>query len=150
MIRPVSASRPMCSFLHDRRILVPCFSISHSPAPQSLRPVLSTSRCNGSALLPAPMLTGRGTSSIAARRLRVVWSGTRSASPSRPMMEPIRPSVCRYARQNTARNVSAVRIARVECQGAHLGSSESSAAHAEIALSLNQTVRLARWRRLAS
>jgi hypothetical protein len=28
------------------------------------------------------------------------------------MMEPIRPSVCRNARRNTARKVSAVRIAR--------------------------------------
>ena len=32
-------------------------------------------------------------------------------------MEPIRPSVCRNARRNTARRVSAVRIARGEYQG---------------------------------
>src|SRR3712207_1484994 len=36
-IRPVSASRPRCSFFQDRRVRVPCFSISHSPAPQSFR-----------------------------------------------------------------------------------------------------------------
>src|SRR4051794_22082537 len=40
-IRPVSASTPMWSFRQDRRTLVPCFSISHSPGPQSFRPVLS-------------------------------------------------------------------------------------------------------------
>jgi hypothetical protein len=49
---------------------------------------------------------GRGTSSVAARRHNVVWSGTRSGRPSRPMMEPIKPSVWRNARRNTARSVS--------------------------------------------
>src|SRR5205085_3424639 len=43
--RPVSASTPMCSLRHDRRRLVPCFSTSHSPAPDSFNPVLSTNRC---------------------------------------------------------------------------------------------------------
>ena len=43
---------PRCSFRQDRRVLVPCFSISHSPGPHSFRPVLSTSRCTGS--LPGP------------------------------------------------------------------------------------------------
>src|SRR3712207_3240378 len=38
-IWPVSASTPRCSFRHDRRVRVPCFSTSHSPAPQSFRPV---------------------------------------------------------------------------------------------------------------
>ena len=46
---------------------------------------------------------GRGTSRVAARRLRVVWSGTGRSRPSRRMTEPISPSVCRYARRNTAR-----------------------------------------------
>jgi hypothetical protein len=41
MIWPVSASTPMCSFRHDRHRLVPCFSTSHSPAPDSFNPVLS-------------------------------------------------------------------------------------------------------------
>src|SRR5271169_283542 len=45
-IRPVSASTP-CSLRHDRRRLVPCFSIDHSPAPDSFNPVLSTNRCYG-------------------------------------------------------------------------------------------------------
>jgi hypothetical protein len=33
-------------------VLVPRLSISHSPAPQSFKPVLSTSRCKGSAPVP--------------------------------------------------------------------------------------------------
>src|SRR3954454_14150107 len=49
-IRPVSASTPIWSLRQDRRTLVPCFSISHSPGPQSFRPVLSTSRCTGLAV----------------------------------------------------------------------------------------------------
>ena len=55
----------MWSLRQDRRTLVPCFSISHSPGPQSFRPVVSTSRCIGA--LPA---FGRGTPSVSARRLR--------------------------------------------------------------------------------
>src|SRR3954453_2811095 len=39
-------------FPQDWRALAPCFSTSHSPGPQSLRPVLSTKRCTGSALWP--------------------------------------------------------------------------------------------------
>ena len=42
-----------------------------------------------------PDRCGRGTSSVAARRLKVVWSGTRRARPSRLMIEPIRPSAWR-------------------------------------------------------
>src|SRR4051794_20736609 len=79
-IRPVAASTPRCSFRQDRRLLVPCFSISHSPGPHSFRPVLSTSRCTGSASLSD---RGRGTSKVSALRLRVVWSGTERARPSR-------------------------------------------------------------------
>src|SRR5215207_3929927 len=66
---------------------------------------------------PSPRGFGRGTSSVSARRHRVVWSGTARSSPSRPMTEPISPSVCRYASRNTALNVSAVRIARSEYSG---------------------------------
>src|ERR1700756_6039153 len=35
------------SLRQDRRRDVPCFSTSHSPAPPSFRPVLSTSKCSG-------------------------------------------------------------------------------------------------------
>src|SRR5215218_3228233 len=51
---------------------------------------------------PSPRGFGRGTSSVSARRHRVVWSGTARSNPSRPMTEPISPSVCRYASRNTA------------------------------------------------
>src|SRR5215203_5259155 len=112
---------------------VPCFSISHSLEPHSVRPVLSTSKCTGAASRPAPALLldrGRGTSSVNARRLRVVWSGLARSSPRRCMPEPISPSVWRRAKRNTARSVRAVRMARGEYQGcpprlptsaAHLG-----------------------------
>src|SRR4051794_15923016 len=65
-------------------------------------------------------------------------------------MEPIRPSVCRNARRNTARKVKAVRIARGEYQGCPPRVVRGSAAHASTASSVNHTVRLPRWRRLAS
>lgn len=94
-IWPVSASMPMCIFRHDRRVFVPCFSTSHSLAPPSLRPVLSTSRCIGSTLLRD---RGRGTFSVSARRHRVEWSCTAKASPRSWITEPISPSVCRSAR----------------------------------------------------
>src|SRR4051812_42453851 len=79
---------PRCSLRQDRRVLVPCFSICHSPEPKSFRPVLSTSRCMGP---PSLRGRGRGTSSVSAGRLSVVWSGTARVSPSRWMMEPINP-----------------------------------------------------------
>src|SRR3954469_9671682 len=37
-IRPVTASKPMCSLRHERRLRVPCFSTSHSPGPPSFSP----------------------------------------------------------------------------------------------------------------
>jgi hypothetical protein len=49
----------------------------------------------GSLSAPALAFPGRGTSSVAERRLKVVWSGTRKLRPSKPMMEPISPSACR-------------------------------------------------------
>ena len=66
------------------------------------------------------------------------------------MMDPIRPSVCRNAKRNTARSVSAVRIARGEYQGCLPRVARGSAAHAAIASSLNHTVKLPRWRNPAS
>lgn len=53
-IWPVLASTPRCSLRHDRRVRVPCFSINHSPAPHSFKPVLSTSKCRGCAPSPSP------------------------------------------------------------------------------------------------
>ena len=65
-------------------------------------------------------------------------------------MEPINPSVWRRAKRNTARRVSAVRIARGEYQGRPPGVVRGAARHPSIAASENHTVRLPRWRRLAS
>ena len=99
----------MCNLRQDRRVFVPCFSSSHSPEPQSFSPVLSTSRCTG----PEPG-RGRTMSSVSALRLKVVWSGPARSRPSRAMMEPISPSVCRNARRNTVLSVNAVAMARAE------------------------------------
>jgi CO/xanthine dehydrogenase Mo-binding subunit len=79
------------------------------PGVLGISPVLSTSRCTGSALD-----CGRATASVSARRLSVEWSGVARSRPSRRMMEAINPSVCRRARRNTTRSVSAVVIARAE------------------------------------
>ncbi len=51
---------------------------------------------------------------IAVDAINVVWSGTARSRPSKAMMEPISPSVCRSARRNTDRSVSAVAMARAE------------------------------------
>ena len=64
--------------------------------------------------LRAVLLEGQIRSRLSARRLNVVWSGTARSRPSRAMMEPINPSVCRSARRNTDRSVSAVAMARAE------------------------------------
>jgi hypothetical protein len=65
-------------------------------------------------------------------------------------MEPIRPSVWRSATRNTALSVSAVRIARGEYQAWPPAVVRGAARPPSIASSVNQTVRLPRWRRLAS
>jgi hypothetical protein len=80
-----------------------------SPGPHNRRPVLSTSGCTGTLLD-----RGRTTCNVSARRLKVEWSGTARARPSRRTIDPIRPSVWRNARRNTARKVSAVVIATAE------------------------------------
>jgi hypothetical protein len=113
------------------------------PAPQSFNPVLSISKCTG----PVPMLLPDrdcGTSSVSARRLRVEWSGTASRRPRRPIMEPIKPSVWRRARGNTAGSVNAVRIASVEYQACPPRVARGAARQAAIAYSVNHTVRLPR------
>ena len=65
-------------------------------------------------------------------------------------MEPISPSVWRSARRNTARSVSAVRIARGEYQGCPPRVVRGAARQAAMAASVNHTVRLPRRRRAAS
>ena len=54
------------------------------------------------------------------------------------------------AKRNTERSVKAVRMARAEYQGCPPRVVRGSAAHAAIAASVNQIVKLPRWRRLAS
>ena len=102
-ISPVSASTPKRSFFQDRRVRVPCFSTSHSPAPQGFGPVLST----GGYVDPAPPPAASSAPRAPAARLRprhvqrlrpalrAVWFSTRSSSPSRRTTEPISPSVRR-------------------------------------------------------
>src|SRR3954468_16734850 len=65
-------------------------------------------------------------------------------------MEPINPSVWRRAKRNTARKVNAVRIAQGEYQGCPPRVVRGAARHPSMASSENHTVRLPRWRRLAS
>jgi len=65
-------------------------------------------------------------------------------------MEPIRPSVRRNARRNTAWSVSAVKIAIGGYQGCPPTVVRGSALHAATASSVNQTVKLPRWRKAAS
>src|SRR5438094_6388390 len=103
------ASTPMWSFLQHRRTFAACFSTSHSPGPQSLSPVLSTSKWTGS-----PPARGRDTGNVSPRRLIVEWSGAARSRPSSRRREAISPSVWRSARRKTARSVSAVVIANAE------------------------------------
>src|SRR5271165_3671348 len=65
-------------------------------------------------------------------------------------MEPINPSVWRRASRNTALSVRAVRIANGEYQGCPPRVVRGAACQAAIASSVNQTVKLPRWRKLAS
>ena len=66
------------------------------------------------------------------------------------MTEPIRPSVWPKAKRKTARSVSALRIARGENQRCPPGILRGAACQASIASVVNLTVKLPRWRRLAS
>src|SRR3954454_15082732 len=93
---------------------------------------------------------GCGTSNVSPGRLSVEWSGTASVRPRRSMIEPMRPSVCRRASRNTARSVSAVRIASGEYHACPPRPVRGSAFHAATASGVNQTVRLPRARRPAS
>ena len=85
---------------------------------------------------------GRGTSSVLARRLGVERFGTARAGPSRGMMEPVSPSVCRSARRKTSLSVSAVKIARGEYQRYPPLVVRGLAFQAATASFVNQTVRL--------
>ncbi len=92
MTVPVSASTARCSFLQVRRALAPCFSCSHSPAPKTFSPVLSISKWTGPSGRRQPLEIDV---SFIARRLKVLWSGTLSATSSSSKMDVISPSVWR-------------------------------------------------------
>jgi hypothetical protein len=91
-------------FAGQRRCLNPAglraqaeMQLPPGPAPfwchaQSFSPVLSTSKWTGWASPSAAAGGGRDTTSVAERWLRVVCSGTRTARPSRLIIEPISPS----------------------------------------------------------
>ena len=66
------------------------------------------------------------------------------------MIELIRPLVWCRARRNTALSVSAVRIARGIYRGCPPGVVRDAARQPSMASSVNHTVRLPRWRKLAS
>ena len=66
------------------------------------------------------------------------------------MTEPISSSVCRGASRNAARGAWAVRTARGEWICCPPRIVHGSVVHAAIASSVNQTVRLPRWDKLAS
>ena len=65
------------------------------------------------------------------------------------MIEPIKPSVWRRASQNTAFSVNAVRIASGEYQAWPPRVVRGAARQPALASSLNHSVKLPRWRRLA-
>jgi hypothetical protein len=76
--------------------------------------------------------------------------GNRRVWPRRLMMEPINPSVWRRASRNTALCVSAARIASGDYHGCPPRVVRGAACQAAIAASVNQIVKLPRWRKLAS
>src|SRR5918995_1245087 len=78
-ISPVSASTARCNLRQDRRAR-PCFSPSHSPFSNSLRPVLSSSRCKG----PCGTPCGRRLAKARPRRLRVGVVRNREIKPEKP------------------------------------------------------------------
>ena len=127
--------------------LVPCFSTSHSPGPHRLQAGAVDQQVQRPAGRP-----GVAAAPPASRPGGTGWCGRarRSSRPSRRRMEPIRPSVWRRPRRNTARSVSAVRIASGEYQGCPPRVVRGSARQAAIASSVNHTVRLPRCRRAAS
>ena len=127
--------------------MAPCFSTSHSPAPQSFRPVLSTSRCRGS-----PSLRGRGRGTSSALRPAAQGGVVRHGQNKPEQADDGTDQALGLAQGQVehGRSVSAVRIVRDEYQGCPPGVVRGSARQPSMASSVNQTVRLPRWRKLAS
>ncbi len=159
-IRPVSASTPRCSMRHDRRVAVPCFSSSHSPPPafhvlgtrnlDRLRPCRTASgpcchqQIQGLAVSPStggprPRHVQRRRTPAQGRMIRHTQAEAEQADDGadQPLGLP-------EARRNTARSVSAVRMASGEYQACPPRVVRASAAHAATASSVNHTVKLPR------
>jgi hypothetical protein len=111
-ISPLIRSRPRCSLRQERRLrLVLCFSSSHSPSPNILRPVLSTT------IWITAWLLARGLAcniKQLPRRYRVEKSGTAISTSSSLAMERIKPWVWRSGCLNTTPSVRQSSIARSE------------------------------------
>jgi len=147
MILSVSASTPMWSFRRTTR-LAACFSTSHSPGPQSLRPVLSTSRWTGS--LPGRGREHRAMSHSCRLIVRMVWCC--EIKDQQPKKGGGQPSVWRSARrenrrQRQRRRDRQCRVARL---AAARGGSRARPSTPAIAASVNQIAvtprRTMRWR----
>jgi hypothetical protein len=110
-ISPVSAFRPICNFRQARRVLVPCFSISTRRRHRASVPCCPPT----DAPIQQHCRTAVGVPPRLAPPAQTGW--TASGIGRRLMSGPIRPSVWRSARWNTARSVSVVRTASGECHG---------------------------------
>jgi len=116
----------MCSLRQDRRVLVPCFSTSHSPAAE-LQARAVHQQVQGLAVPARPWAWHLQRLRPAAKG-RVVRRG--QSEPEQADDGAIRPSVWRRARRTTAQSVSAVKIARGEYQGWLPGVVRGAARHA--------------------
>jgi hypothetical protein len=90
--------------------LPPCFSCSHSPAPNTFRPLESITTFTGPFGFVRAVVSG----SRALRRASVVWSGTGRSRPSIWMMERSIPSVWRHGRPIARRSMTAVSMTMSE------------------------------------
>ncbi len=92
-ICPVPMSTPTWNLSHERRLVEPCFSTSHSPGPLSFSPVPSISRCRTGGLRTDPHGQGSGPSAQG----RVIGHRQVQLEQVRHS-EPISPSVWRKAK----------------------------------------------------
>ena len=123
-----------------------------SPAATRLRRTASGRCCRPAGGRPRPPCAAGAAAPPASQPGGKGWCGLAPPEAARAggATEPISPSVWRRARRNTARRVSAVKIASGEYQGCPPGVVRGAARQSSMAASENHTVRLPRWRRLAS
>ena len=153
LVRPLLPVRKSCELQlrQNQRFRVPCFSTSHSPAPHSFNPVLSTIKWKlaVSIMVNATAAPGSWHFQRLGSPAERGEGRHRQTGPSSSMIEPIRPSVWRRASRNTAFSVSAVKIANAEYKAWPPRVVCGAARQPAMAPSLNHSVRLPRWRRLA-